>query len=100
MITLDALVAGEAPASRDEAVALMGLLAAAQARLATTIAGLDMTSPEDRLLNVEAASARLGVSREWLYRRARKLPFVVRLDGHVRFSAQGIDHYIASRQRR
>lgn len=99
MISLDALVAGESPTSRDEAVALMGLVAAAQARLAAVIAGMAVTSTEDRLLDVDEAAKVLGVDRQWLYRRTRTLPFAVRLAGKVRFSAAGIQSFIARRAR-
>jgi predicted DNA-binding transcriptional regulator AlpA len=100
VITLDALVAGESPTSRDEAVALMGLLAAAQTRLAASFAGLAITSTEDRLLDVDEAAQRLGVDRQWLYRRTKSLPFVVRLDGAVRYSAQGVERFIAAKRGR
>jgi excisionase family DNA binding protein len=98
VITLDALVAGESPTSRDEAVALMGQVAAAQARLTAFFAGLAITSTEDRLLDVDEAAQRLSVDRQWIYRRTGKLPFVVRLGGAVRFSAQGIERYVAAKR--
>lgn len=99
MISLDALVAGTTPSSRDEAVALMGLLAAAQTRLAAIMASMVVTSTEDRLLDVDEAAKVLGVDRQWLYRRTRTLPFAVRLAGKVRFSAAGIQLFIARRAR-
>jgi len=49
----------------------------------------------DHLLTIAEASARLGVTRDWLRRRPR-LPFVVKLsDGVVRYSAAGIARFIA-----
>ncbi|MHB8384296.1 MAG: helix-turn-helix transcriptional regulator [Candidatus Binataceae bacterium] len=54
---------------------------------------------EDRLLDIDEAARCLSVDRQWIYRRTKKLPFVVRLDGAVRFSARGIDAYIAARHR-
>jgi predicted DNA-binding transcriptional regulator AlpA len=55
----------------------------------------------DHLLTVQAAAAKLGVSEDWLYRRAAKLPFTVRLGPHrLRFSARGMDRYIRQRQGR
>jgi len=98
MITIDDLVAGASPASRD--VALMTKLAAAQAHLAASFAHLAESVGEDRLLDVDEAAEKLGESPQWLYRRTRKLPFVVRLDGHIRYSARGIDEFIASRRGR
>lgn len=55
---------------------------------------------EQPLLDVEAAAQRLAVSSDWLYRRAAKLPFTVRLGRTLRFSARGIDQYIRQRQGR
>jgi len=55
---------------------------------------------EDRLLTVSDGAARLGVSEDWLYRRADKLPFTVRLGTALRFSSHGIDRYIRQQQRR
>jgi predicted DNA-binding transcriptional regulator AlpA len=100
MITLDDLAAGTLPGSRDEAVALMGLLGAAQTRLAASIAGLALAAAEDRLLGVDQAAAMLGVDRSWLYRRTRTLPFAVRLDGKLRFSLLGIQNFITTRRGR
>jgi excisionase family DNA binding protein len=57
--------------------------------------------PEDKLFTVAEAAERLGVSEDWLYRRARKLPFAVRVSPrHVRFSARGIERYIRQREGR
>jgi predicted DNA-binding transcriptional regulator AlpA len=55
---------------------------------------------EDRLLDAGEAAQRLGTSPDWLYRRAARLPFTVRLGRALRFSAQGIDRYIRQRQGR
>ena len=43
---------------------------------------------------------RLAISTDTLYRKARELPFTVRIGGNVRFSAQGISRFIATRQGR
>jgi excisionase family DNA binding protein len=52
----------------------------------------------DRLLTVEQAAERLGVTKDSLYRNAKTLPFVVRLGpGQLRFSAAGIDCYIRAK---
>ena len=54
---------------------------------------------DDRLLTVRAAAAKLGVSRDWIYRRTGKLPFTVRLGPRrLRFSETGIERFIAQRQ--
>lgn len=56
--------------------------------------------PEDRLLTVEEAAARLGCSPDYLYRRSKHLPFAVRLGRGLRFSSSGIDTYIKQRRGR
>lgn len=54
---------------------------------------------EDTLLDAAEAASRLGVTKRWIYSHARALPFVVRLQGRaVRFSACGIQKYIARRR--
>jgi excisionase family DNA binding protein len=52
----------------------------------------------DRLLTVEEAARKLGVSKDWIYRRARTLPFVVRLGARLRCSEQGIERWCRQRQ--
>jgi predicted DNA-binding transcriptional regulator AlpA len=49
----------------------------------------------DRLLDVEAASGKLGTTANWLYRNASRLPFAIRVGKkQLRFSEMGIDRYI------
>jgi len=52
----------------------------------------------DKLLTAPEAAKLLGVRVRWLY--AHKLPFTVRLPGSraVRFSAAGLEQWIAKRQ--
>lgn len=60
-----------------------------------------MVEEGDRLLTVKEAAQKLGVSGDWLYRRANKLPFTVRLASRqLRFSLRGIERYIRQRQGR
>jgi excisionase family DNA binding protein len=82
------------PALLSQLSALQGAMAA---RLVAAEQEGDGTSTEDALLTVDQASARLGVSKDWLYRRTGKLPFTVRLGRHVRYSAGGIDRYVRQR---
>lgn len=74
--------------------ALLGRLLAAR--------GTQNGQPEaldgDRLLTVEEAARKLGVSEDWIYRRARTLPFVVRLGARLRCSEQGIERWCRQRQ--
>lgn len=55
---------------------------------------------DDHLIDADAAAARLGVKKTWLYRRTKTLPFAVHLGGKVLFSSAGIDKYIAARRGR
>ncbi len=100
MIGLDDIIAGADLESLrpDEIAALLCDLAAAQTRLAARMAGVSRDTGEDHLLDVDEAAKKLGVAKQWLYRRTRTLPFRVRLGGQVRFSAQGIERFIASRR--
>src|SRR3990172_4994515 len=54
----------------------------------------------DRLLDVREAAAKLGTSRDYLYRNSDKLPFVVRIGRQVRYSEAGIEKFIRRRTRR
>lgn len=51
---------------------------------------------EDSLLDVAAASKRLGVSRDYLYRNHRDYPFVRRIGRTLKFSSLGIDKFLRS----
>ena len=62
--------------------------------------GTSSSEEEDRLLEVEEAAVGSQISTDTLYRKARELPFTVRIGGNVRFSAQGISRFIATRQGR
>lgn len=54
---------------------------------------------EDRLLTVDEAAERLGMSVTWLYKNAARLPFTRRIGQRtVRFSATGITRYLTSRR--
>ena len=98
--------AAEVPA--DAIPALLAQLAAEQARLSaleTALAArLAQAAPtngphQDQLLTIEEAATKLGTTRDWL-RRHPDLPFVVRFSpGQVRYSAKGIERFIAMRMR-
>jgi predicted DNA-binding transcriptional regulator AlpA len=51
----------------------------------------------DRRLSVEDAAAKLGTSKDWLYRHADTLPFTVRIGRRLGFSEVGIDCYLRQR---
>src|SRR4030095_10292399 len=80
--------------------ALLSQLSAVQSAIAARLIAADHDEPastEDTLLTADQAAERLGVSKDWLFRRSRTLPFVVRLGRHLRFSNRGIDRYLRSR---
>lgn len=54
----------------------------------------------EKLLKVDEAAARLGMSREWVYRHGKTLPFARRIGRSVRFSAGGIDRWLAQKAQR
>lgn len=55
---------------------------------------------EDRLLTIDEAATRLGVTKDWIYHNSKKLPFAVRLGRKVlRFSAVKLERYIEARRR-
>ncbi len=87
--------------AREQIPALLTQLSAVQASMAArlvTVSSEDRASnSEDTLLDIADAANRLGVSEDWLYRRTKVLPFVVRVGRHVRFSANGIDRFIRNR---
>lgn len=89
---------------RGEIPALLVQLASAQAQLAARLLGTPEPSAgdpgEDHLLDVRQAATRLGVSTTWIYRRVGRLPFMIRLDRHVRVSAAGLERYLRARQGR
>lgn len=103
-MTLDEIANGADLESlgRDEILVLLCQAAAAQGRLSTALArtiSADGGTRADRLLGVDEAAVMLGVDKQWLYRRTRSLPFVVRMDALLRFSEAGIQRWIASRSR-
>jgi predicted DNA-binding transcriptional regulator AlpA len=55
-------------------------------------------SVQDKLLTVKEAASVLGVSVDWLYGRADRLPFTVRLGRALRFSSLGIERYVRARR--
>jgi predicted DNA-binding transcriptional regulator AlpA len=106
-VGLDDLAAAPARAAGLSADARQVLLVRAAAALAALaaiplpVAGASASHQADQLLDVEEAAGRLAVSRDWLYRRASRLPFTIRLGpGAVRFSAAGLERWLRRRQGR
>jgi predicted DNA-binding transcriptional regulator AlpA len=63
----------------------------------------DATSTEstDHLLTAEQVATVLGVTKRWVERRARRLPFARRLSAHaMRYSESGLKRWMSNRQMR
>jgi len=65
----------------------------------TALARLSAPTPapstSDEMLDIRAASKRLGMSRDYLYRHHEDLPFARRIGRKVLFSSAGIDKYLS-----
>jgi excisionase family DNA binding protein len=85
----------------EEVWGLLGQLEELRARLwrrNTTVNGQpERPTHGDRLLTIEEAAAKLGCSKDSIYRSAATLPFTVREGRRLRFSEQGIESYIRQR---
>jgi excisionase family DNA binding protein len=69
---------------------------------ATALMKMSAPSPlpqRDKLLTIESAADRMGVSTDYLYRNSKTLPFTRRMGRKLLFSSVGIDAYI-NRSRR
>ena len=64
----------------------------------TAIARLNTLGPtpaeSDQLLSIDQACARLGVSKDYLYRHGKDFPFTRRMGRKLLFSSLGIDRHI------
>ena len=81
---------------------VMAQMAALQLSLATRLVaqGAEPTQNDaDSLLTVQEAAARLKCSEDWLYKRAKRLPFTVRVGRNLRFSRRGIEEAIRTGMR-
>ena len=64
-------------------------------REAVTLA-LRAAPRDDELLTIADVCKKLNVSEEWVYHHVKKLPFVRKLGGMLRFSSNGLQRYIES----
>jgi predicted DNA-binding transcriptional regulator AlpA len=53
---------------------------------------------DDRLLTVEQVCEILNTTEEWVYHNAKRLPFVRKIGGMLRFSNNGLQRYIDSKK--
>lgn len=89
-----------APSLPEVIAELASLQAYAVARMVAQQANrLDPGREDDALLSIEQAASRLGVSRFWIYRNAKRLPFARRIGPRaLRFSSKGIARYLDQRR--
>ncbi len=86
----------------DQIAPVMAQMAALQLSLAARLVarGAEPAQDEtDSLLTVQEAAARLKCSQDWLYKRAKRLPFAVRVGRNLRFSLRGIEEAIRAGMR-
>jgi len=95
------LIEEAVPASLPEVIAeLASLQARAVAKMVAQRSPRSVPEDhEDRLLSIDEAAVRLGVSRFWIYRNAKGLPFARRIGPRaLRFSSKGIARYLEQRR--
>ncbi len=64
-------------------------------QLALNVEGRPPSDRTDELVDAQTASALIGMSLDWIYRNAHRLPFARRLGGRsLRFSTQGIRRWL------
>ena len=61
-------------------------------------AAIGASNGRDRLLTAEQAAEIMARSPDWLYRRAKTLPFVRREGRMLRFSEKGIFSYLEAKK--
>src|SRR5437762_12481213 len=76
---------------------LLCQLAALQSMLAARLTGATTPVSEDRMLDIEAAADRTGMSKDWLYRHAKALPFTRRIGRKMLFSEAGLTRWLTTR---
>lgn len=86
---------------REELPALIGALAECTAVAQSRLVASPVQNQPDRLLTVKEVAERTGMSEQFIYRRAQKLPFLVKekTGRALRFSSAGLDRYIQGRAR-
>lgn len=93
---------GEVPGYDEEAVLnLLPLVAALQGALGTRLLALQHQAARpdtDYLLNTDEVAVRLGKSTKWVRDNVALLPFALRLGKDHRFSARGLEQWIAEQR--
>jgi excisionase family DNA binding protein len=78
----------------DDLPVFLGELEVARVTALARIAAPAAEARPDELLDVDEASARLHVSRDYLYRHHKRLPFARRMGKRLLFSSAGLDSYL------
>jgi len=86
-----------AQALKTQAIEALNLLHRLEAERSHVLSDDRERGRGDRLLNVDEAGEKLGVTPDWLYRHHRNLRFTVRHGRLLRFSELGIEEYIRKR---
>jgi predicted DNA-binding transcriptional regulator AlpA len=95
---LDEVAAEDLPAVALYLAALQNRIAARSLAAADTRPMAVSRNGPEALLDVREAAARLNVSTDWLYRRAKRLPFSRRVGPRaVRFDPAGLARWVATR---
>ncbi len=82
-----------------EQAALSAVQGVLTARLLVTPAVHDSGADAERLLTAEEVAHLLGVTKRWVQRRARRLPFARRISVRsVRYSEAGLRRWMTNRQ--
>jgi predicted DNA-binding transcriptional regulator AlpA len=82
-----------------EQAALSAIQGVLTARLLVTPTSHDSGADPDRLLTAEEVAHLLGVTKRWVQRRARRLPFARQISVRsVRYSESGLRRWLATRR--
>lgn len=81
-----------------EQAALSAIQGVLTARLLVTPSAHDSMTDSDRLLTAQEVAHLLGVTKRWVQRRARRLPFARRISVRsVRYSDAGLKRWMTAR---
>lgn len=83
---------------RTQAIAALNVLNGHDLDMARSAIEAHVSRRQDKLLNINEAAVKFGVTTDWLYRHHRKLAFTVRHGRLLRFSDLGIEDYIRKRR--
>jgi excisionase family DNA binding protein len=68
--------------------------------VAEEVAAAVKGSKDDKLMTVEEVAAVLNVTVQWVYHNVKTLPFTTKVGGHLRFSSNGLQRWIAAQRLR